>query len=99
MISYLSKDFGYSGEPYGKTITPELKRVPHPKWGAVSTRIEAKMNDELGLGSNKVELRRHRGREEIRNSAKTENDLLKKRPRDSAKPPGERRLKRRRISA
>ena len=42
------------------------------------TRIEAKINDELGLGSNKVELRRHRVREEIRNSAKTENDLQKK---------------------
>ena len=46
-------------------------------WGAVPTRIEAKMNDELGLGSNKVELRRHRVREEIRNSARTENDLQK----------------------
>ena len=87
------------GKPYGKTIIPNLKRVPHPKWGEVRTRIEAKMDDELGLGSNKVEIRRHRVREEIQNSAKTENDLQKKRSRDSGEPSGGRRLKRRRISA
>ena len=50
----------------------------HIGLSGVPTRIEAKMNDELGLGSNKVELRRHRVREEIRNSAKTENDLQKR---------------------
>ena len=98
MISYLYKDFGYSGEPYGKTITPELKRVPHPKWGAVSTRIEAKMNDELGLGSNKVELRRHRVRKF--GIPQGQKMIYKKRDRDiQLNRQGERRLKRRRISA